>query len=71
MCRKALLELFKQKKFGSAKLFVSNDFSRKVQQLRKEQMPEIRRLRDQGINPFLTYPATINIRDPSGRVRDP
>ena len=71
MCRKALSELFRQKKFGSAKLFVSNDFSRKVQQLRKEQMPEVRRLRDQGINAFLTYPATIKIRDPSGRVRDP
>ena len=73
-CRKALVELFKKKKFGasrSVRLFVSNDFSKKVQQMRREKIPELRRLKEQGHQAFLVYPATIKIRDPAGRIRDP
>jgi len=70
-CRKALSQLYRQKKFGSAKLFVSNDFSKKVQDMRKEKIPEIKRLKELGHQAFLIYPATVKIRDALGRVRDP
>ena len=70
-CRKALSDLFRRKKFGDAKLFASNDFSQTVQKMRKEKLPEIRRLKDQGLNAFLVYPATVKIRDRSGQIRDP
>ena len=68
------LSFFKKKKFGASKsvrLFVSNDFSKKVQQMRREKIPELGRLKEQGHQAFLVYPATIKIRDPAGRIRDP
>ena len=70
-CRKALADLFKKQKFGDAKLFVANDFSVKVQRMRKEKLTELRRLRSQGKQAFFIYPATIKIRGADGRVRDP
>ena len=70
-CRKALADLFKKQKFGDAKLFVANDFSVKVQRMRKEKLEELRRLRNQGKQAFFIYPATIKIRGMDGRLRDP
>ena len=61
-CRKALLELFKRKKFNDSRLYVSNDYSLKVQRLRKEKLPELRRLRAEGKEAFMVYPAEIKIR---------
>ena len=58
MCRKALSELFKQKKFGSAKLFVSNDFSRKVQPAEERtdaRSKALERSRDQRIPDISSY----------------
>ena len=72
-CRKALADLFKSKTFGpsEAKLFVANDYSQKVQQLRRDKLQELRRLRNEGKNAFFVYPATIKIREANGVVRDP
>ena len=58
-CRKCLSDLFRRKKFGDAKFFGSNDFSQTLQQMRKEKLPEVRLLKDQGLNAFLVYPATV------------
>ena len=65
-CRKALLRLFKSKKVYDSKLYVSNDFS---QQMRKQKLGELYRLREQGKEAFMVYPATIKIRS-GGRVVD-
>lgn len=64
--KKCLRELFKSKKFGpnDASFFVSDDYSRKVQQLRKEKVPELKRLRKEGKRAYLVYPAEIRIQDP-------
>ena len=62
--RKALVALFKQKKFGpksTLKFYVSDDYSRKVQKMRKEKLPELRRLREEGKKAYMIYPATIRI----------
>ena len=49
-CRKALADLFKSKIFGpsQAKLFVANDYSQKVQQLRRDKLKELRGLKNEG-----------------------
>lgn len=62
-CRRALMEFFKKETFGpsNSRLFVSNDFSLKVQKLRKEKLPELRKLRSEGNNAILMYPATIKV----------
>ena len=70
-CRKALIEHFKKKEEGP-KLFVSNDFSVRVQQMRREKIPELRRLRANGQQAVLIFPATIKVRDSAtGLLRDP
>ena len=60
--RKSLVLLFKEKKFGpdgTKRFFVSDDFSRKVQKMRKDKLPELRKLRSEGKKVHLAYPATI------------
>ena len=70
-CRKALIELFKKKEEGP-KLFVSNDYSVRVQKMRREKIPELRRLRANGQQAVLIFPATIKVRDSAtGLLRDP
>ena len=68
--KKSLRELFKSKKFGpnDTSFFVSDDYSRKVQQLRKEKVPELKRLRKEGKRAYLAYPAEIRIQDPGPEI---
>lgn len=69
MCRRSLAELFKQQKIADAKLFVANDYSAKVQQMRREKLPQLRQLRAEGKEAFLTYPAIIKVKDSHGNIR--
>ena len=63
--RKSLIEFFKNKKKtdNQTRLFVSDDFSRRVQALRKEKLPQLINLKKEGKIAFMVYPATIRIRD--------
>ena len=70
LCRKALADLFRSKKIEDSKLYVANDFSQKVLQLRKAKLPQLRKLKNEGKNAFFVYPATIKVRESSGVVRD-
>lgn len=70
-CRRSLAEYFKQHMVGNAKLFVSNDYSAKVQQMRRAKLPDLRKLRAEGKQAFLVYPALIKIRDEQGNIRNP
>jgi len=69
LCRKSLSQYFKQEKIDNAKLFVANDFSARVQQLRREKLPELRKLKAEGKNAFLVYPAVIKVKDSHGNVK--
>ena len=59
--KKALVQSFKKQ--TENRFFVSDDFSRRVQLLRKEKLPELKQLRDQGKNAFFVFPAKIVVRD--------
>ena len=60
--RKALIAYFKSKQDGDpSKYAVSDDYSLRVQKLRKEKIPELKRLRLEGKKAFLAYPAEIRI----------
>ena len=70
-CRRSLAEYFKQHMVGNAKLFVSNDYSAKVQQMRRAKLADLRKLRAEGKQAFFVYPASIKIRDEQGNIRNP
>lgn len=60
--RKALITYFKSKQDGDpSKYAVSDDYSLRIQKLRKEKIPELKRLRLEGKKAFLAYPAEIRI----------
>ena len=74
--KKKLISVFKESTYSAggvkdARLYVSDDFSRKVQQMRKDKMPLLKELRSKGTQAFMIYPATIKVRDPAGRLVDP
>ena len=71
--RKSLIEFFKGKgkKDQHAKFFVSHDYSRRVQQMRREKLPMLKKLKEEGKNVFMVYPAIIRIRDSvTGQYKD-
>lgn len=60
--RKALINYFKSKKDNDTEIYaVSDDYSVKVQKLRKAKIPELKKLRQEGKKAFLVYPAEIRI----------
>ena len=68
MVRKTAIATFKSKKFRDSKLFISDDLSKRVQAQRKEALPDYRKLRDDGLRPFFSYPAILKYWD-SGSVK--
>ena len=68
MVRKTAIATFKSKKFRDSKLFISDDLSKRVQAQREEALPDYRKLRDDGLRPFFTYPAILKYWD-SGSVK--
>ena len=63
-CRKGLASHFKDHTFGdNTKFFVSDDYSRRVLQMRKEKLPELIKLRNEGKFAYMVYPATIRVRE--------
>ena len=73
--RKSLIDLFKLKdkkqNDNQGRLFVSDDYSRRLQLMRKEKLPQLIKLKKEGKNAFMVYPATIRVRDSAtGATRD-
>ena len=73
--RKSLIDLFKlkdkKKNDNQGRLCVSDDYSRRVQLMRKEKLPQLIKLKKEGKNAFMVYPATIRVRDSAtGATRD-
>ena len=66
--RKACIQKFKESTYKGQKIFVGEDFSKRIQTLRKNQMDEFKRLQREGKKPFFIYPAVVTYRDVNGRV---
>ena len=65
--RKACIVKFKDNLLDGRKAYVSEDFSKRVQMVRKAKMEVFRRLQQQGKKPFFVYPDTIKYKD-DGKV---
>ena len=68
LVRKACIQKFKESTYKGQKIFVGEDFSKRIQTLRKNQMGEFKRLQREGKKPFFIYPAVVKYRDANGRV---
>ena len=68
--RKACVAKLKavQSRFRDGKVFVSEDFSRRVLQMRKEKMDALKQLKDEGKKPFFLYPAKLAYRNKDGKL---
>ena len=60
--RQECIQKFKAAQFKGKKLFVSEDFSKRVVNLRKEKSEAFKRLKTEGKKPFFLYPAKLAYR---------
>lgn len=68
MVRQKCVKVFKSTKFKGRKLFVSDDYSKKVMQQRKNKRDEFQSLKDQGKRPFFLFPARLAYKDGTGKL---
>ncbi len=70
--RKAAVSMFKTTTFNGAKLFIQDDLSARVQKKRKELVPAMKKLREEGKRPFFIYPAVLKFwEDTKLKVYEP
>lgn len=67
--RSECVKKFKGENYHGNKLYVAEDYSRRVRQLRKNRMEQMKSLRSQGKNPFFLFPAKIAYRESSGKLK--
>ena len=72
LVRRSAIKVFKSKKYEnqSQKLFVSEDFSKRITQQRKELLPAMKKLRDEGKKAFFKYPAVLKFVDGDGNLKE-
>ena len=61
--RKSAVALFKTTTFNGWKLFIQDDLSVRIQKNRKELVPTLKKLREEGKRPFFVYPAILKYWD--------
>ena len=61
--RKAAIAVFKELKFKDRKLYIQDDISARVQKKRKDLLPVLKKLKEEGKHPFFSYPATLKFWD--------
>jgi len=66
--RKASIQKLKNSTFQGRKIFVAEDFSKKVNDQRKKKMEQFKKLKLEGKQPFFVYPDKIKFRDQSGKI---
>ena len=68
--RKACISKFKDKDntFKGAKIYVSEDFSKRVMQKRKNKLDHLKRLKDEGKKPFFLFPDRLAYRNSEGKL---
>ena len=67
--RTACIRKFKTTEFKGNKLFVSEDFSRRVLRLRKEKLDTFKQLKKDGRKPFFLFPAKLAYRLNTGKLQ--
>ena len=60
--RKACIDKFKTHDYNGRKIYVSDDFSRRILQLRKNKMTTFKKLQKENKKPFFVYPDVIKYR---------
>ncbi|XP_072016548.1 uncharacterized protein [Amphiura filiformis] len=60
--RKECIDKFKTNDYNGRKIYVSDDFSRRILQLRKSKMETFKRLQRENKKPFFVYPDVIKYR---------
>ena len=63
--RTACVKKFQAEKFHGQKLFIADDFSKRIRSLRKNKMEDFKKLRLEGKKPFFLYPDKLAFRDQS------
>jgi len=66
--RKACLAKLKNNQFKQAKLFVTDDLSKKIQEQRRNKMGQFKELKANGKKPFFIYPDKLCYRDLAGKL---
>ena len=66
--RKACVAKFKTARFNGNKIFVSDDFSKRVINMRKEKMGKFKQLKDENKKPFFLYPDRLAYRAGDGKL---
>ena len=66
--RKACISKFKDSTFKGAKIYVSEDFSKRVIQKRKNKLDHLKRLKDEGKKPFFLFPDRLAYRNQEGKL---
>ena len=68
LVRKQCIAKFKNQEFQGRKLFVSDDFSKKIIEKRKKKMQTFKNLQKEGKKPFFIFPDVIKYRDGDGKL---
>ena len=66
--RKACIAKFKENNFQGHNIYVSEDFSKRVAEMRKSKLDQLKKLRNEGKRPFFMYPARLAFRDSTGKL---
>ena len=67
--RKACIAKLKESTFKGHKIFVSEDFSKRVLQKRKNKLDHLKRLKEEGKRPFFLYPDRLAYRNKDGKLQ--
>ena len=68
LVRKQCIAKFKNQEFQGRKLFVSDDFSKKIIEKLKRKMQTFKNLQKEGKKPFFIFPDVIKYRDGDGKL---
>ena len=66
--RKACITKFKENTFQGHKIYVSEDFSKRVAVQRRGKLDQLKELRKEGKRPFFMYPARLAYRDSTWKL---
>ena len=66
--RKACVAKFKEESFNGNKIFVSDDYSKRVLNMRKEKMEKFKKLKEESRKPFFLYPDRLAYRSKDGKL---
>ena len=66
--RKSCIAKFKKNKFKEEKIYVSEDFSKRVMNKRKNKLDKLKQLKEEGKKPFFIFPDKLAYRNKEGKL---